>query len=75
MCLDAQAMRSYAAAKGWETRRRRLRAKPFEEGGTNYMTAGGGAKEEGGTYERSESSLDAPEYEVTCGGATGSVAQ
>lgn len=48
MCLDSKAMRSYAAAKGWESRRRRDRATPFEEGGTNYMTAGGGAKEEGG---------------------------
>lgn len=25
MCLDAKAMRSYAAWKGWETRRRRSR--------------------------------------------------
>lgn len=25
MCLDRQAMRSYAAYKGWETRRRRSR--------------------------------------------------
>lgn len=47
MCLDAKAMRSYAAVKGWETRRSSRRAKPFEEGGTNYMTAGGGAKRGG----------------------------
>lgn len=48
MCLDAKAMRSYAAVKGWETRRRRAHAIPIEEGGTCYMPAGGGSKEEEG---------------------------
>lgn len=41
MCLDAKAYRSYVAAKGWATRRRRATRIPFEEGGITYAARRG----------------------------------
>ena len=74
MCLDAKAMRSYAAAKGWETRRRQDRASPIEEGGTNYMPAGGGSKERRAGRMSAANVPLLPETKNTSGGETVRVA-
>lgn len=74
MCLDAQAMRSYAAAKGWQTRRRRDRAKPFEEGGISFMPAGGGSKKRRAGSATGGSVHSGSRDVMTRGRATGNVA-